>query len=432
MNYQLPEFKSPLLKGPKGNFDSDKKQKRLPLLTEVVLLASLFGFLAGMFSSVFFYKEVIGFLDKLNIKTSIPFTDTESEEEAYSPSTFQEQKVIEVVEEVSPSVVSIVVSKDLPVYEQYFKEFFPSPFFEFQIPQYRQKGVEKRQIGGGTGFIISEEGMVLTNKHVVLDEEADYTILNSEGEKFPVKVLARDPNEDIAILKIESEQENIFSPVKLGDSDKIQRGQTAIAIGFVLGKYQNAVSVGVVSGLGRTITASGGGFYETLEDVIQTDAAVNRGNSGGPLLNLEGEVIGINTAIDVQGQNIGFAIPINRAKRDIQQVKELGKIVYPFLGVRYVLINEEIQKEKSLPVDYGAYIVRGSEGEAAVSPGSAADEAGLKEGDIILEFNGERITTDNTLAEIIMKYNPGDSVSLKIRRAAEEKIINAVLGEMNE
>jgi S1-C subfamily serine protease len=184
--------------------------------------------------------------------------------------------------------------------------------------------------------------------------------------------------------------------------------------------------------LGRTITASGGGLVETLEDVIQTDAAINKGNSGGPLLNLKGEVIGINTAMVEEAQTIGFAIPINKAKKDIEQVKTSGKISYPFLGVRYVLINEEIQKKNNLPVDYGAWVQKGSGGEAAIFPGSAAEKAGLKEGDIILEFNGEKITTENTLAKIIMKYNPGDKVTLKILREGKEKIVEVTLGERNE
>jgi len=335
----------------------------------------------------------------------------------------------------------------VPIIEEYyynpfkeFEQFFGQPF-EFQIPQYRQKGTEKKEIGGGTGFIISKDGMILTNKHVVLDKEAEYTVFTNDGKSYPAKVLARDPLQDLAIIKIEREKvvdkEGSFTlksfPVaKLGNSDKLQIGQTVIAIGNALGEFRNTVSVGVVSGLGRTITASGGGLVETLEDVIQTDAAINKGNSGGPLLNLEGEVIGINTAMVQEAQSIGFAIPINKAKKDIKQVKTLGKIVYPFLGVRYVLITKKIQKENNLPVDYGAWITKGSNGEAAIFPGSAAEKAGLNENDIILEFNGEKITTDNSLAKIISKYNPGDRVTLKVLRAGKEKIFQVTLGERSE
>jgi len=189
----------------------------------------------------------------------------------------------------------------------------------------------------------------------------------------------------------------------------------------------------VISGLGRTITASGGGMVETLEDVIQTDAAINKGNSGGPLLNLRGEVIGINTAVSLEGENIGFTVPINKAKKDIKEVQELGKIVYPFLGIRYVVLNEKIQEDNDLPVNYGAYITSDeSSGKAAITPGSPAETIGLRQGDIVLEFDGQKITTDNSLADIIRKYNPGDSIILKVLREGEEKFFTVILGERSE
>ncbi|UZE93476.1 MAG: trypsin-like peptidase domain-containing protein [Candidatus Nealsonbacteria bacterium] len=406
VNYQLPKFKLPKLKAPKIKSSGLRKTKLSQILILVILISSFSGFLAGIVSGTYFYQEMVNLLNKLNTEiNNIKIVPQNN----YLPQVSQEQIIVEVVEKVSPAVVSIIITKDQPVFE-------------------------KRQVGGGTGFIISEDGMVLTNKHVVLDETAEYTVLTLDNKKFPAEVLARDPIQDIAILRIgqeESAPEEIkpFPKINLGDSDEIKIGQTAIAIGYVLGKYQNAVSVGVVSGLGRTIIASGGGFYETLEDIIQTDAAINMGNSGGPLLNLKGEVIGINTAIDIEGQNIGFAIPINKAKRDIEQVKALGKIVYPFLGVRYILINEDVQRENNLGVDYGAWVVS-YQGKPAIFPDSAAEKAGLKERDIILEFNGEKITMENSLAKIIINYNPGDKVSLKILRDNTEKLINATLGEM--
>jgi len=222
-----------------------------------------------------------------------------------------------------------------------------------------------------------------------------------------------------------------FPFARLGDSDTLRIGQTVIAIGNALGEFRNTVSVGVISGLGRTITASGGDFVETIEDVIQTDAAINQGNSGGPLLNLAGEVIGVNTATVLQAQNIGFAIPVNKANRDVAQVKILGKIVYPFLGVRYALVNKELQEEKGLSVDYGVLVIGGEE-DLAVTPGSAAEKAGVKEGDVILELNGEKITAEQSLAKLISKYNPGDSVTLKILRDGKEQTLIAVLGERSE
>jgi serine protease Do len=355
----------------------------------------------------------------------------------------REEAIVQVVKEAAPAVVSIIVTKDLPVIEKYYQEydpfkgddflrkFFGDDFFapfKFRIPQYRQKGTEKREIGGGTGFIVSSDGLILTNKHVVADPEADYTVLTNEGEKIPAEVLARDPVQDIAILKIDK---NNLPVVKLGNSDEVQIGQTVIAIGNALGEFRNTVSVGVISGLKRSIVASGGlGESEQLSEVIQTDAAINRGNSGGPLLNLKGEAIGINVAMAQGAENIGFALPINKAKRDIEQVKKHGKITYPFLGVRYILITPKIQKENNLSVDYGALIIRGENPEdLAVIPGSPADQAGLVENDIILEVNGEKVSQDNSLAKLIQKYQIGDLVKLKVLHKGKEKMVEVELGE---
>lgn len=365
----------------------------------------------------------------------------------YVPQTTQEQKIIDAVKLVSPSVVSIVITKDVPIIEQYFtnpfEEFFGqgSPF-RLQVPQYRQKGTEKKEIGGGSGFIVSADGYVVTNKHVVLDEDADYTVFTNDGKSYPAKVLAKDPLQDLAILKIDQEQivettgaftARPFVPALLGDADVLQIGQSVIAIGNALGEFRNTVSVGVISGLGRTITASGGAnFVETIEDVIQTDAAINKGNSGGPLLNLAGEVIGINTATVLDAQNIGFAVPINKVKRDIEQVRSVGKITYPFLGVRYIPITDRVAEEQDLPVSYGVLVAKGDQGEAAVTPGSPAQKAGILDGDIILELNGERISPENSLAKLIQKYSPNDTVVVKILREGQEKILQVTLGERSE
>jgi len=417
-NFLEPTEKKEILPEPKPKF---WKRKFLGFLLLTIFLSSIFGFFAGTISGSYFYSQIKDYLKKFNIQ--LPEQKViEKEKEVYLPQTSQEAETINVVKDVSPAVVSIVITKDVPKYINPFEEF---PFFEFQVPG----EMEKKEVGGGSGFLISSDGLVLTNKHVVLDKEAEYTVLTNDGKKFPAKVLARDPGQDLAIIKIEG---NNFPIVKLGDSDNLEIGQTVIAIGNVLGEFRNSVSVGVISGLGRTVSASGGGFYETLEDVIQTDAAINPGNSGGPLLNLKGEVIGINTAMASGAENIGFAIPINQAKRDIEQVKTTGKIVYPFLGVRYVLVTDEIQKKNNLPVNYGALVGKGAQGEPAVTPGSAADKAGIREGDIILEFNGEKITTENSLAKIIMKYHPGDKVKLKILRQNQEKIFEVTLGERSE
>lgn len=246
----------------------------------------------------------------------------------------EESDVVSVVEKVSPAVVSIIITKNLPKIEEYyfnpfgdddfFNRFFGDDFFNFGIPQYRQNGTEEQEIGGGTGFIITSDGYIVTNKHVVADEEAEYTVMMNDESKYDAEVVARDPTTDFAVLKIEGKD---FPTIELGDSDELKVGQTVIAIGNALGEFRNTVSVGVISGLSRSITASSFGFgSENLVGVIQTDASINHGNSGGPLLNLAGQVIGINTAIAQDAQNIGFAIPINEVKNSIESVKEYGKL----------------------------------------------------------------------------------------------------------
>jgi len=344
-----------------------------------------------------------------------------------------EQAIIDSVKSATPSVVSIIISKNVPQYEEQFVNpfgnipGFGSPF-EFQIPQYVQKGTQLQEVGAGSGFIVSDTGLVLTNKHVVSDTAADYTVITNDGQKYSAKVLALDPVQDLAIIKIQSDKK--FPPITLGDSSGVQLGQGAIAIGNALGQFSNTVSVGVVSGLGRTVSASdqAGSFSETLEGIIQTDAAINPGNSGGPLLNLRGQVIGINTATAEGAQTVGFAIPINIAKKDITQIIATNKIVYPFLGVRYIPVDDTVKQKYNLPVNYGAFVLKGGNGEAAVTAGSAADKAGLKEKDLILELNGEKITTQNSMATIIDKYNPGDKVTLKVLRDGKEINVDVVLG----
>lgn len=443
MNYELPNFELPKLQAsqvkiPKPVFLTNKL---LWFFVLTVFTSSGFGFLAGGISSAYFGPQIKNYLAELNLGLPISASSTSdttaninsSTQQQYVPQTTQEQTIVGVVKKVSPAVVSIVITKDVPVVQQYFV----NPFgdlqlpFDLQIPQYSQQGTQKQEVGGGTGFIVSSDGIVLTNKHVVSDNAADYTVFTNDGKSFPAKVLAIDPVQDLAIIKIQQQDgaSATFPTVVLGDSSTIEIGQTVITIGNALGEFRNTVSVGVVSGLGRTITASGGGVSETLEDIIQTDAAINPGNSGGPLVNLRGEVIGINTAMAQDAQNIGFAILVNKAKKDIDQVIATGKIVYPFLGVRYVLVNEQVKTEKNLTVDYGALIIKGDQGEAAITPGSAAQKAGLKEGDIILEMNGVKITKDNSLASLLLKYSPGDTVTLEVLRGTQEVSITAVLKE---
>jgi serine protease Do len=351
---------------------------------------------------------------------------------------YEDDLVTEMIKKASPSVASIMATEEVAQYvldnQTQQDQFFNFPGFGFQIPQvpqYKQLPEKKKQtVGRGTGFFISSDGMILTNKHVISDEKLEYSIITSDGKSLPAKILATDPLNDLAVLKVAGEK---FSYLAMGDSDKIKIGQTVVAIGFALGEFKNTVTKGVVSGINRNITAGGGGQSEQLDNVIQTDAAINPGNSGGPLLNLKGEIIGINTAISNQGQLIGFAIPVNVAKHVAESIKKFGKIIRPFLGIRYIIINEVLAKEQKLPVNYGALIVRGEQQtDLAVTPGSAADKAGLKENDIILELNGQKITQDNSLAQMVQKYQPGNEMTLKVLSKGVEKTIKLVLGEYKE
>jgi serine protease Do len=250
----------------------------------------------------------------------------------------------------------------------------------------------------------------------------------NDGKKYDATVLSRDPVNDLALVKISASN---LATLTLGDSSNLQIGQKVIAIGNSLGQYQNTVTTGVVSGIGRSITAGGtDSGSEQLDGVIQTDAAINPGNSGGPLLDIGGSVIGINTAIDSQGQLVGFAIPVNDIKSDVESFKKTGKITKPFLGVRYVLVNQTIKDENKLSVDYGALILSGGTvSSPAVVKDSGADKAGLREGDIILEVNGTKVDQDHSLAGLMKNFSPGDQVKMKVLSGSSSKDITVTLGE---
>ncbi len=405
----------------------------------LIVVGCVVGFSVGITAMRYFPAQTKAFFDYFKApEPTIGKINNQPATTPYVSNISYEQAIIDAAKNVSPSVVSIVISKNVPVYEQQlinpfgdsanpFGDMFPG--FDFQIPQQVQKGTQLQEVGAGSGFIVSPDGLILTNKHVVSDNKAEYTVFTNDGQKYSAKVLALDPVQDLAVIKIQSDKK--FQPVILGNSSGIQIGQTAIAIGNALGQFSNTVSVGVISGLQRTISASDqvGGFSETLEGIIQTDAAINSGNSGGPLLNLKGEVIGIDTAMAQGAQDIGFAIPIDMAKKDIDQVVKTNKIVYPFLGIRYVLVNAQVKEKYNLSVDYGVLVLKGSKGEAAVTAGSAADKAGIKEKDVVLEIAGQKITKDKTLANQIMNFNPGDKVTLKILHDGKEINVDVVLGE---
>ena len=332
--------------------------------------------------------------------------------------------VVDAVKIAKPAVVSVIVSKNVPTYNVTYQQQDLSPGISIQSPIYTPNGTEKKEVGSGSGFIISANGLIVTNRHVVVDKDAMYDFLLNNGKKYSAKVLARDSALDVAILKIEVTD---LPHLSFADSDALEVGQSVIAIGNALGEFKNSVSVGVVSGLSRSIVAGdNAGMSELLDKVIQTDAAINPGNSGGPLLNLAGQVVGINVATVIGSSSVGFSIPINSVKSIINSVIKTGIIVRPYVGIRYIAITPEIKSKLTLPVDYGILIEKGdAASDVAVIPGSPADKAGIVEGDIILEVNSQKIHSD--LASVIRGKKVGDSILCKVLSGGTEKSVTIKL-----
>lgn len=325
------------------------------------------------------------------------------------------EKVVKIIEEILPAVVTITVSKKINILSPQLKE-------DFYFPIYSKKEIFK--IKGGSGFVVERNGIILTNRHVLGKGKEEYSVI-LRGKKYKGKLLAKDFINDIAILKI---NEKKLPTLKLGDSSRLQLGETVIAVGNSLGLFENTVSVGVISGLSREITATFKRRTITLRGLIQTDAAINPGNSGGPLVNLKGEVIGINCAMILGAENIGFALPINPAKKDLEDLKKYGRIRKPFLGIRYILIDEDLQRKLKLPVSKGALIVPGLKNKG-VLPNSPGEKAGLREGDIILQIEKKEISKENDLIDLIQAFQIGKELRLKILRKGKEKNLKIVLEE---
>lgn len=326
----------------------------------------------------------------------------------------EESLVTDVVEKVSPSVVTVNIRSTRSL----GSIFETDPFNPFGIqPKSRQQNIEQDI---GTGFIVSSDGLVVTNKHVVSDTSSTYRVIGKDDKTYDVEKIYRDPTNDLAILKINASG---LVPVSLGDSSQIKVGQMAIAIGTALGEFRNTVTVGVISGLGRGITAGSPfeGSLERLDNVIQTDAAINPGNSGGPLLNSSGQVIGINTAVSTDGQSIGFAIPINVVKESLNNFNQTGSFQRPYLGVRYKIVTRDLALLNEVPE--GAYV-------SEVVDGSPAASAGIEAEDIITKIDGKKPSEDDGgLATIIAKKKIGDTVELEIWRNGETKKVTVTLGE---
>ena len=322
---------------------------------------------------------------------------------------FVEGSVADIVEKVSESVVSIVTSlKSTSLFGQSYDSS-----------------------AAGTGIIVTADGYILTNKHVI-DGATKINVVLDDGTTYEnVKLVVTDPLNDIAFLKISDVSD--LKPATLGNSKTITVGQQVIAIGNALGQYQNSVTSGIISGTGRSLTAtdSTGSMSENLTDMIQTDAAINSGNSGGPLLNAAGEVIGINTATGSGVENIGFAIPISSVKGMLSQLVETGKAARAYIGVYSVEITPDVAKEYNLPVSTGVYLYNSAK-YSAIIKNSPAEKAGLRDKDIITAVNGVKIGSAGSLGTLIGEYKPDDTVQLTVVREGKEIAINVTLAAYSE
>lgn len=343
----------------------------------------------------------------------------------------------EVVEKASPAVVSVVALKDLSALGQGL-DFGPFQFYG-QAPKLdNPEDAEEptlSEVSSGTGFIVTADGLVVTNKHVVSDEDAEYVVILDDGTELEAEVLDKDSLNDIALLQITGEDDRLgeLPSLNFADSDLIQVGDPVLAIGNALGEYSNTTTSGIISATDRQIVASGAGFgTENLVNLIQTDAAINPGNSGGPLLNLAGEVVGMNTAIDTTASGIGFAIPANDIAVVLKSYQENGEIVRAFFGVRYVPVTPRLQEHFALEVDHGAYVIGDPNSGPGVVEDSPADKAGIQEGDVILSVNGEDLTDSFSLQNATAEYAVGDTVQVQIYRDGQTLDLAVTLGQSEE
>ena len=350
-----------------------------------------------------------------------------------------DKRAIRVIKRVMPAVVSIAIAKHLEDLEKELpKELYPfipsGPAGEkLQIPEEMVDRHGMVQVGGGSGFIVDPSGLILTNKHVLADRSAEYTVILDDGRRFAAEILSRDPINDVAIIKINAKSSNghRLPSLYMGDAGRLELGQSVVAIGNALGIFRNTVSIGIVSGLSRSITAQAepGATPQEMRGLIQTDAAINPGNSGGPLVDEHGLVVGVNAAIVSGAQSIGFAIPVNAARRDLADIKKYGRIRRPLLGLRYMMIDEDLKAKMGLPVGYGALAIRESERDGAVLPESPAEKAGLREKDIVLTLNGARLDREHPIQDLLEDLNVNDEITLAVLRDGKEFAAKVTLGE---
>lgn len=356
----------------------------------------------GRFLAVLFFCFVASFLGSWVFLSSGIISSRNAVNTVNTIVSSEENVTSEVAKKVSPSVVSISTTV-------------------ISTNGYLQTTAE----GAGTGVVISKDGYILTNKHVI-DDAREVSIVMHDGSVHQnVKLVGVDPLNDLAFLKISSPPRNL-TVATLGNSAKTTVGQRVLAIGNALGEFQNSVTTGIISGIGRPITADNGTSEgESLENLLQTDAAINPGNSGGPLVNLNSEVVGINTAVAADSQGIGFAIPINAAKGMTKHLLKTGKVERAYLGVTYVSITPAIASSFNLPVKKGAYVYQ--EGRSPIITNSPAQRAGLQNGDIITNVNRAVIDEQNALSLVLAQYTPGEKVTLSIIRSGEKRDVNVTL-----
>ncbi len=375
----------------------------------ILLIVLLVGVLIVINSAQIFFPKIF------NVDTSkLPSSQNTEKIKIVS----EESITIDIAKKAGASVVTVAQEgRTRSRSNSPYDFFFGIPGFEEQDPQ---DPLQPQSIG--TGFVIGAEGLIVTNKHVISDPDIKYQIITNNEKTYNVQKIYRDPLNDIALLQVDLSQNsgNTLKALELGDSSKLQAGQYAVAIGTALGEFRNTVTTGIISGLGRGITAGSPyeGAVERLDNVIQTDAAINPGNSGGPLLNSSGQVIGVNTAVSQSGQNIGFAIPINVIKDSLKNFNQTGKFDRPYLGVAYRLVTKEMANNNDL--SEGAYV-------QDVVQGSSADEAGIKPEDIITEIDGEQINEKTPLSAMISKKKIGDSVKITFERAGDTQEVDAIL-----
>lgn len=384
----------------------DRKILNISACIVAVLVVLIFGVIIGVtypnwYNSLPFKNSLPAFLKPAQ---TVESTKTVTIDGRKIIRTSEDSAVIDVVKKASPAVVSIVTKT---------VSFDPS------------LGSVQNQQGIGTGFIVDPSGIVITNNHVVCDSSISYTVVTNDGKNYDVKKIDLDPANDIAILRIAASN---LPTLQLGNSDpgSLVTGQTVIAIGNALGQFQNSVTVGVVSGLGRGITAGGtdvcgnGQTNETLQNVIQTDAALNPGNSGGPLLDLSGNVVGVNFATSTSAQNIGFVIPINRVKTILDQYRQNGRIVRPYIGIAYQIIDSSSAQIQNVP--QGAFVSR-------VVPGSPADKGGIQAGDIVTKFDNQAVSQSNDLVTILDNLKVGQKAAVEVYRDNKTVSLSVTLTE---